>query len=60
MLQNSFDYIGLCYYTASYAKHTGKIGRDITDDGRYELLNTNKKGEALGNPSGAYWMNLYP
>jgi beta-glucosidase len=48
MVKGSFDFIGLNHYTTKFVKYTGKVGRDFSDDGRYELSTTNITGTLIG------------
>jgi len=48
LLKGSFDYLGLNHYTSSYARYTGKVGRDYSDDSRVSTSPTDINGNLIG------------
>ena len=43
-IKGSDDFLGLNHYTARDVEHTGEIGRDWGNDGRFTTSPTNKEG----------------
>ncbi|KAA8549635.1 hypothetical protein F0562_001347 [Nyssa sinensis] len=62
LLQGSFDFIGLNYYTASYATDAPKPDNDklsYNTDSRVELL-SDRNGVPIGPNAGSGWIYVYP
>mmetsp|Transcript_25650 Transcript_25650/g.19403 ORF Transcript_25650/g.19403 Transcript_25650/m.19403 type:complete len:204 (+) Transcript_25650:1852-2463(+) len=60
MIKGSYDFLGLNYYTSTYVKYTGVVGRDFQDDGRYSTSETNSKGKEIGPLTGNGWQRECP
>lgn len=60
MVKGSFDFIGVNHYTSSFIKHTGIVGRDYGDDGRYSSSSTDVYGNLIGPQAQSSWLYVYP
>ena len=60
LVKGSFDFLGLNHYTSKYVHHTGQVGTDYGNDGRFFTSSTNIKGELIGPYAESSWLNVYP
>ncbi|KAJ4711678.1 putative Beta-glucosidase [Melia azedarach] len=62
MVKGSIDFLGLNYYTASYADHLTSYSNtslSYTTDSRVNLTKE-KNGIPIGQPTGSRWLYIYP
>lgn len=48
LVKGSYDFIGVNHYTSAYVHHTGIVGTDFGNDGRYFSSTTNINGDVIG------------
>ncbi|GAB4832633.1 hypothetical protein Ancab_006651 [Ancistrocladus abbreviatus] len=63
LLKNSFDFIGLNYYTSNFGYDSGltsPFNKSYTTDKRANLSSVNHKGEAIGEETALSWLYIYP
>lgn len=63
-LKDSFDFIGLNYYTARYARHA-HLTKDFkpkiyTDDARVDVLTVDNDGVPIEHAEPGSWINVHP
>ena len=54
------DFYGMNYYTAQFARHKDQAAPDTDFIGNVDELQTNKKGEPVGEESGLHWLRSCP
>ena len=59
LLKGSFDFLGLNHYASKYAKYTGNIGRDFSNDGRVDQSDYDKNGNLIGPFADSTWLTIY-
>ena len=60
MLIGSVDFVGVNHYYSKYIHHTGKVGRDFSDDPRSVQSDTDKYGHLIGPYAESAWLTIYP
>jgi len=60
LVKGSFDFLGLNHYTSKYVHHTGVVGTDFGNDGRFFTSSTNINGDLIGPYADCTWLNVYP
>jgi len=60
LVKGSFDFLGLNHYTSKFVHHTGNVGSNYGDDGRFFCSATNINGELIGPYAESSWLNVYP
>jgi beta-glucosidase len=60
LLKGSYDFLGLNYYSSSYAKWTGVPGSVYGNDTRIESSPYNASGHLIGPFAESTWLNVYP
>lgn len=60
IVKGAYDFLGLNHYTSKFVHHSGDIGRDYGDDGRFWTSSTDKNGNLIGPYAECTWLNVYP
>ena len=60
LVKGAYDFLGINYYTSFYVQHTGIVGSNYGDDGRYNTSSVNASGHQIGPQAGSDWLFDYP